>query len=104
MLLALVPVEEVHVHLHLPQVLVGELAELEVNEHEAAQQPVVKHEVDVEVVAVEGDALLPGHEAEALAQLQQERLQVVDDGLLQVALQPVGALLQLQELEHHRIL
>ncbi len=30
-------VEEVHVHLHLPEILVGELAELEVDEDEAAK-------------------------------------------------------------------
>lgn len=35
MFLALVPVEVVHVHLHLAQVLVGQLAELAVDEDEA---------------------------------------------------------------------
>ena len=38
MLGALEPVEPVDVHHHLAEVLVGELAELEVDEREAAQQ------------------------------------------------------------------
>lgn len=50
-------------------------------------------EIDVEVIAIDGDPALASHEAEALAQLQQEGLQVVQDRLLQVALVPGGLLL-----------
>jgi len=97
-------IEEVHVHLHLPQVLVRELAELEIHQHEAAQQAVVEDQVDIEVIAVEGEPLLARHEAEALAQLQQERLDAVDDRLLQLALSPLRSLVEPQELEHERLL
>jgi hypothetical protein len=47
-----------------------EPAELEIDEHEAAQQAVVEHEVDVEVVAVDGHPHLAADEAEALAHLE----------------------------------
>ena len=58
----LVAVVVVHVHLHLPNVLVRELAKLQVEEHETAQEPVVEHEVHLEVVLLVGEALLPAHE------------------------------------------
>lgn len=82
----------------------GELAELEVDQDEAAEQAVVEDEVDEEVIAVEADSLLASHETEALAELEQERLEAVDDGLLQVSLPPVRALRQVEELEHERVL
>jgi hypothetical protein len=59
-------VEVVHVHLHLPEILMGEFAELEVDEHVAAQKPVIENEIDEEVLFVEGESLLPRLEEEAL--------------------------------------
>jgi hypothetical protein len=41
------------------------------------------------VITVEGDALLAPDEAEALAQFEQEGSQLMNDGLLQVALVPL---------------
>jgi hypothetical protein len=79
-------VESVHVHLHLAEILVRQLAELEVDEHEAAEQTIVKDEVDVEVVAVDGDSLLPRDKTEPLAELQQEAFDAIDDGPLEIAL------------------
>ena len=104
MFFALVPVEVVHVHLHLAQVLVGQLAELEVDEDEAAQQPIVENQVDVEVIALEGEPSLSCDEAEALAELEQERLEAIDDRLLEVALEPRRAFLEVEELEDERVL
>ncbi len=81
-----------------------ELPELQVDQHEAAQQPVVEHEIDEEVVAVERDALLPRDEAEPLAQFEHELLEMVDDRLFQVAFAPVGTVGQTEEFENERIL
>jgi hypothetical protein len=67
-------IEVIHVHLHLPQILMRELSELEIDEHEAAKEAVVEDHVHVEVVSIEREALLPGNEAEALPQLEKERL------------------------------
>src|SRR5690606_25691617 len=52
-LYALESVEVVHVHLHLTEVLMRELAELEIDEDEAPQESVVEDEVDEEVIAVD---------------------------------------------------
>ena len=56
------PIEVVHIHLHLPEVLVGELVSLEVDEHIATQEAVVENEVDAKVVVVEGEAFLASFE------------------------------------------
>ena len=61
-----VAVKVVDVHLHLAEVLMRELADLEVDEHVASQQPVIEDEIDEVVLFVEGEPLLPGLEEEAL--------------------------------------
>src|SRR5690606_35888588 len=78
------------------------IAELEVDEDEAAQQPVVEDQVDVEVIALQGEPSLSCDDAEALAELEQERLDPIDDRLLEVALEPGGPFLQIEELEDLR--
>ena len=62
-------------------------ADLEVQEHEGAREPVVEDQVDEEMLAVDRDPLLARHEGEALAQLEQELLELVDQGLLEVGLE-----------------
>jgi hypothetical protein len=42
-----VAVKIVDVHLHLTQVLMGELADFQVDEHVAAQEPVVKDQIHI---------------------------------------------------------
>ena len=69
-----VAVKVVDVHLHLAQVLVGELADFQVNQPIATQQAVVKHQIDEKMVVVKGEAFLPGFKQKALAQLQHQRL------------------------------
>jgi hypothetical protein len=63
---------------------VRQRTDLEVDQDEAAGQAVVEHQVDEEVLAVERDPLLAGHEGEPLAQLQEELLEAGDQGPLQV--------------------
>ena len=89
----------VHVHLHLAQVLMGQLVELQVNDEVAAQEAVVENEVQEVVLAVEGESFLPGLEEKTLAQLDEKPLQVGDDGRLQIGFRIAGLLLQAQELE-----
>ena len=57
-----VAVEVVHIHLHLAEILMGELVALEVDEDVAAQQAVLEDEIDEEVIVVEGEAFLAGLE------------------------------------------
>ena len=51
-----------------------------------AQRLVEQVEVDVEVISLERDALLPRDEGEALAQLEEEVLDAIDDQLFELAL------------------
>src|SRR3954447_625186 len=74
----------VDIHLHLPEVLVRQLPDLEVQKDEGTCESVVEHEVDEEMLAVERDPLLPAHEGEALAQLEEELLELGDQGPFQV--------------------
>ena len=92
-------VKVVDVHLHLAQVLVGELADLEVDQHIAAQQAVVENQIDEKMVVVKGKALLTGFKQKALAQLQQKMLDLADDGGLQVGLGIPGLFRQAQKLQ-----
>ena len=96
-------VEHSHVHVHLADVAVSEFLRLDVEDDEALQDEVVKHEVDAEVLCIGADAHLPFDEREALTEFQQERLQVVDQSLLKVRLHQPSRLGQTEELQQHRI-
>ncbi len=87
-LLPLVSVEVIDVHLHLTEILMRQLRELEIDQHEASEQAVVEDQVHVEVIATKGDALLPSHETEAFSEFQHEGFESVDDGLFEISLEP----------------
>ena len=92
----------VHIHLHLAEVLMRELVELEINDDVAAEEAVVEDEVHEVVVLIEGEALLPGLEEEAFAKLQEEVLEASDDGVLEVGLGVAGLFIEAEELEPAR--
>lgn len=76
----------VDVHLHLSNVLVLEFADFQVKEDEAAQKPVVKHQVHDEMLLVKREADLAAHERKAGTEFQQELLKMVDDTAFQLTL------------------
>ena len=82
--LADVAVKVVDIHLHLPEVLVGEFIGLKVDEAIALQEAVVEHEVNIEMFLIEGEALLARFKEEAFAHLEQEIAHAGDDGVLQL--------------------
>ena len=53
-------------------------------EDEAAQEPVVKHQVHDEMLLVKGEADLAAHERKAGTEFQQELLKMVDDAAFQL--------------------
>jgi len=69
----------------LAGVLRLEAADLEFDHDEAGLGPVEEQQVDVEVVAVDLEVVLPANEREAVAELEQERLEPRDQGVLEVA-------------------
>ena len=74
---------EADIAVHLADVLVGELADFEVDEDEAFQEVVVEDEVHEEFVILEDDALLAGDEGEAASHFEKEGLEVVHNSLLE---------------------
>ena len=62
----------------------------------------VEHEVGKEIIPVYQDSLLAGFEAEAVSHFQEETLQVVKNGLFQVAFGDQGTVVQSQELQCDR--
>ena len=71
----------------------GQLADLEVDKHIAAQEAVIEHQVYEEVLLIEGEPLLPCLKQEAFAKFQQEVFDVGDDGRFQLGLRIAGLLL-----------
>lgn len=90
----------VDIHLHLLQVLMCQFSHFQVDENETFQDVIVGHQVDEEVLPIQGKTLLSCHEGEALAQLQNEVLKMVDQRLLQLTLIYMGIRLNLQKLHH----
>ena len=85
-LLALVTVEPAQVQLHLAGVGRLEVADLQLDDHQPPQPAMVEQEVDVVIVAVQRDALLALDEGEPGAELEQERLDLAQDGGFQILL------------------
>lgn len=91
---------EVQVEVHLARVAVLEGADFQVNEQVAAEDAVVEDEVEIVVLVADGYAALAGLEAKAGAEFEEEGLQVVEQGGLEVALEVVGLFCEADELQH----
>lgn len=70
----------------LSEVLVREFLVLQFYDYAAMQDAVIKHEVGIIILVVNDNAFLAGFEAEALAEFEDELLQVTDKRILQVVL------------------
>lgn len=90
----------VEVEVHLAGVAVLEGADFQVEQDVAAEEAVVEDEVHVVVPVADGDAFLPGLEAEAHAEFEQEGLEMVEEGGLEVVLGVGGAFGQAGKFEH----
>jgi hypothetical protein len=55
----------------------GQLADLEINEHETLGDRMIEYQVDIKMITLKGNPLLTGDEGEPFAQFQQKRLKVV---------------------------
>jgi hypothetical protein len=80
--------EVAEVEIHLPDVVVLDFLELQIDEDEASQDAVVKDEIDAVVGVVDRHAVLAADEGEAFAEFQKKGLEVIaelrlQDGLVQ---------------------
>jgi hypothetical protein len=87
------------VNIDLPNVLMGELAGLEVDDDEAFQDVVIEDEIEVEVAGLGADAHLAGDEGEAMAHFQEEALELGNDGGLDFGLGSGWIFRQAEEFE-----
>jgi len=83
--------------------MMGEFTDLQVYEHVAAEQSVVEHQIDKEMLLVEGEAFLPRLKEEAFAQFQEEVFQPINDGSLQIMLGVASSFFKAQEFQHTRV-
>ena len=83
----------VQVKIHLPGVAVGEGADLQVEQHMAAEPAVIEDEIHAVMLVADGDAKLPRLETKAGAEFEEETLHVVEQRSLKVVFRiggPVG--------------
>ena len=92
-----------YVCVELSEVLVGELLVLQFYDYAAMQYAVVEHKVWIVIFVVDDDTFLASLEAEALAEFEDELLQVADKCILQVMLVNNFLRLQSKKLERARL-
>ncbi len=95
--------EIIQVEVHLPGVGVGEGADFQVNQHMAAEPPVVKHEVDAIVLVADGDAELARLETKTGADFEEESLDMIEECGLEIVLRVGSSIGESREFEHVRI-
>lgn len=80
--------------------MVPHLAQLEVDQHEAAQDAVIENQVDLVMGVVDRHPILPADKREPLAKLQQEGLEVVAEHGFELGFGDLVGFGDFQELEH----
>ena len=80
-----------------------EWAGLQIHQNVAAQTAVIKNEIDVVVLATDGDTFLPGLETKALAQFEEKRLKMIKERTFKIGLQIFRTLREAGKLKHVRI-
>src|SRR5690554_1818050 len=91
-----------HDALPISHILVSELAQLEIHQKKTLELEVIEHQVDVEILIIGADALLPADKSESFAQLEQECLKIVDQPSFKVSFQ-VPFTGQVKEIQHVRV-
>jgi hypothetical protein len=87
--------------MHLPGVRIAEAADLEIDDNQASQPSMEKHQIDPEPCVVDSQATLPADESEVVAKLQQEIRQMLDQRFLKVRLRVL--VLDVEKLEYERV-
>src|SRR5208337_182549 len=95
--------EPVHVRIQLAEIFVREGVDLQLYQDVAFQNPVIKDQVDKEMLPSDEDAFLPGLEAETPAKFEEEILQPVDQLPLEICFTKCFVRVQPEKLEDIRI-
>ena len=83
-------IEQAHIHIHLPDILMRKLLCFQVDQNETLEQVVIEDQINVEMGCFRTDTKLASDKGESLAQFQQELLQPIDDRGFQGLLMGVG--------------
>ena len=92
-----------HIHVHLPDILMGDFRGIEVNEQKSLQQVVVEDEVYVEVADICAYMLLPCNECVAFTEFEQKFLDMGQYGAFEVGFRKVDVARKSEEFGHDRI-
>ena len=88
------------IEIHLTDVLMGQLADLQIDENKAFQDIVVKNKIDVKMVAIYGNSFLAGHKRKTLAKFKKKIVQLVDQTLFQFVFKICFVLLQAEKFQY----
>ena len=89
------------IEIHLPGEFGLEVLDLEFDHHETAQPQMIEEKIEIVVLVGDLEMILAADEREALAKLEDQCAQMLDQSLLQVALQHLRP--QRQEIEAVRV-
>ncbi len=81
----------------------GQFANLQVNQEVELQAAVIENQINVPILFLDADMLLPGDKGKTATQFQQKTLQMGDDGSLLVGLVKLCGIRQAEELQDIRI-
>jgi hypothetical protein len=94
----------VEVGIKLAGILVGEGSDFQLNEDVAFEDAMVEDEIDKEVFLADEDALLAGLEAKAMAEFEEEAVEVVEKGGFEIGLLDGEVIWEAEELEGVEVL
>ncbi len=87
------------IHVHLPDVVMLDFVDFQINENKTAQDAVVENEVHPVVGVVQSDTVLPADEGEAFTKFEKEWLKVVAEARFQIGFGDIMRLRDFQKLE-----
>ena len=91
----------IQIQMHLSGVRIAEAPDLEIDDDQASQTSMEKHQIDPEPRVVYPQAALPADESKVIAKLEQEIRQVLDQRLLKIRLRILVP--DVEKLEHERV-
>ncbi len=91
-----------HIHIHLPDILMGDTLRFQVYQHVAFENDIVEYEVYIIILGTCANELLTFHESKALTHLHYEVLKMVYNGGLQIALSVFRIRRNAKELRYYR--
>ena len=97
-------VKHPHVAIHLADIPVAQLADLQIDEQVELQLAVIENQIHIAIILANPQPLLSGDKGKPFAQLQQKRLQIRKDRLLQIRFLQCRHLRQPEKLQHVGIL